>query len=779
MYNIEGVLFVLNYDEIFVLMDSDDFESAIKMINETLLTELPENEYSRLYYLLGEINTNYKYKKGNKKDAERFYLESTRRKPSFHIAYVKYTNLIDDNHIKERFLNEGLVEHPKSTEIITELLKIDNNYSRGNGPQIIDSKITASNVYKLIEVLYEKNEHKLIDTIINSHAKEIMDDDLNGYLQLQLVRGISKIELAMYSESLEICLEILTKDTHNSLTYCHYVLLSYSYFKLNDFDKAIEYILKVPVNNILEDFFGSPYSKMDLLFDNVMSKYLTELSKIKHKNFDATHVKAILALYLYKPSETFDLIRYTSSHLNNLIQYSKKHKDNIHVAVAIYNMANNFKRIEDMYLSIYNLIMNDSNPTDNFCIFSEDVDHMSYETCKMITDHLQKNINLLYDKDLQVLFEQIIDPLISLIVDTEFAEKSILLEQLCKTIDFNQIYRYSSKLFELAVSLNEKSDLRASQKYYSYILEQNKSNSAVLNNLGVIYHKQNQYIEAEKLFAEAYSIDESKDLYYKNLVSIRNENLIRKQALQYILDEPIKRVLVIKSIYEAVSNGYFSLTGYSHFDKILNTLVDKNDFNKMVELRYFEYIDSSFTPKGYYLNLFIVDFFNHNNKVILMNKDKSQFTLKQYISLGYDGDLIKQISNIKNTEYADIISNDVNECVNSIIINNQKSAIVMAGSIIEALLLNYYIEHGVTNITLPGKQPKKVSECKLQEMIDYAQSIGILSNRNFHMAHVLRDFRNYIHPDKVLREKYIPNQQEVDTIWNLFKQIINDILPRV
>ena len=139
-------------------------------------------------------------------------------------------------------------------------------------------------------------------------------------------------------------------------------------------------------------------------------------------------------------------------------------------------------------------------------------------------------------------------------------------------------------------------------------------------------------------------------------------------------------------------------------------------------------------------------------------------------------DLISQINLIQDLEYSDIIIININECVNSILIKNDKSAIVLAGSITEAVLMYQLKQNGITTINVNNKN-KPIANCSLQDLIDEAQRINILNARNYYSAHIVRDYRNFIHPDKMIRERAVTNNKLVSTIWNLLKEIINELLP--
>lgn len=64
---------------------------------------------------------------------------------------------------------------------------------------------------------------------------------------------------------------------------------------------------------------------------------------------------------------------------------------------------------------------------------------------------------------------------------------------------------------------------------------------------------------------------------------------------------------------------------------------------------------------------------------------------------------------------------------------------------------------------------RKIYDWKLTELIDVAHEIGILNLDVKKFSHVLRDFRNYIHPYHQMSHRFSPDQGTVDICWQVFK----------
>lgn len=75
-----------------------------------------------------------------------------------------------------------------------------------------------------------------------------------------------------------------------------------------------------------------------------------------------------------------------------------------------------------------------------------------------------------------------------------------------------------------------------------------------------------------------------------------------------------------------------------------------------------------------------------------------------------------------------------------------KATHVLAGSIIEALLVDYLLT--LRTADAKGKDPLKMD---LSELIAECRNLGILSDRTEHLSTVVRGYRNLIHPGRILR----------------------------
>lgn len=101
--------------------------------------------------------------------------------------------------------------------------------------------------------------------------------------------------------------------------------------------------------------------------------------------------------------------------------------------------------------------------------------------------------------------------------------------------------------------------------------------------------------------------------------------------------------------------------------------------------------------------------------------------------------------------------------------------IFLLGSTLEGILLAVALKDQpkyMRSKTAPKDRTgavKRVHDWKLAELIDVAHEVGDLKLDVKKFSHVLRDFRNYIHPFHQMEHSFNPDQHTVDICWQVFK----------
>ncbi|MGW6901486.1 hypothetical protein ACWGF2_33595 [Streptomyces sp. NPDC054919] len=98
------------------------------------------------------------------------------------------------------------------------------------------------------------------------------------------------------------------------------------------------------------------------------------------------------------------------------------------------------------------------------------------------------------------------------------------------------------------------------------------------------------------------------------------------------------------------------------------------------------------------------------------------------------------------------------------------AAIIMLGSLLEGVLLTTVLARNPS--LLGNKSPDHVS---LKILIDICRSAGWLDADVERYSHELREYRNFVHPHKEVREAHTPDRDTLDVSWSVVNAALNDL----
>ncbi len=170
--------------------------------------------------------------------------------------------------------------------------------------------------------------------------------------------------------------------------------------------------------------------------------------------------------------------------------------------------------------------------------------------------------------------------------------------------------------------------------------------------------------------------------------------------------------------------------------------------------------------------------FKRLDKVIIDESPKYAEVLKEeeFLKLTYDID----IDTLKlDTNVNEIIKSRLNEVEACIRSNAPLAAIFLIGSMLEGILLGIASDYpkifnranSAPKIRDTGKV-RTFSEWSLNNFIDVAHEIGMLKQDVKKFSHVVRDFRNYIHPYQQMTEQFAPDKQTAMICFQVLKAVI-------
>ncbi|HLE63324.1 MAG TPA: hypothetical protein VI750_09300 [Pyrinomonadaceae bacterium] len=140
---------------------------------------------------------------------------------------------------------------------------------------------------------------------------------------------------------------------------------------------------------------------------------------------------------------------------------------------------------------------------------------------------------------------------------------------------------------------------------------------------------------------------------------------------------------------------------------------------------------------------------------------------------------------VPNPAMQSILQRRWSECSKCIMAGAPLAAIVMMGGLLEALLLaRVHKEPNKTLVFKASSAPKNRSTSKalqlqewtLRHYIDVAHELGWISTSAKDIGEVVRDYRNYIHPQKELSHGVELRDGDAELFWEIAKSISRQLL---
>ncbi|MDR6560031.1 MULTISPECIES: hypothetical protein [unclassified Arcicella] len=125
---------------------------------------------------------------------------------------------------------------------------------------------------------------------------------------------------------------------------------------------------------------------------------------------------------------------------------------------------------------------------------------------------------------------------------------------------------------------------------------------------------------------------------------------------------------------------------------------------------------------------------------------------------------------ISDKNFKELLERDFQELETCLSVKATKSVLVLSGSIIEALLIEYFLQFLPTAYTR-----EKIFKLTFQELLDLSEKEILLTPREKNLAWVIKDYRNLIHPGKEIRKDEKFDFESAQISFSLVKIIVNAI----
>lgn len=172
--------------------------------------------------------------------------------------------------------------------------------------------------------------------------------------------------------------------------------------------------------------------------------------------------------------------------------------------------------------------------------------------------------------------------------------------------------------------------------------------------------------------------------------------------------------------------------------------------------------------------------FEKLDKIIIENKEKtSEMSENEFLQLSFDSSIDRIGLEYLLTE---ILKMRILEAESNTSIGNSLSSILLIGSIMEGILLGVALKYPdafnkcnsapIDNIT---QKVKKFNNWTLNDFINSAYELRIINEDVKKFSHVVREFRNYIHPYQQLQSQFRPTKDTALICLQVLKALISQL----
>lgn len=754
-------------------MNNQEYEELEKILNKN-------NNELIVKYQLGIVYSCQYEKKQKAIDIFKELIEMNFHKQYIYIFLAEHTF---DYKERVNIIKCGVSLFPKNEILNRFLLEITTNSSEGEMIYLNlsdkDCLVDYDNL-KMAELYYQDKKYERAIGYLDKIDLQEQNDYANNYIVL--LKNICNYYLKN-----NINLKEIRKYTIGNLKkefgYLGFYLEIAHYINKKDYKKTNELIINLPYNVFSDTFFEvfvkngryPCYFEFENLLNDINSIIL-ELDEVEKKSKNKIETLKIV----YKLQYDYEEIKLSKKEIKEYIKIIK---------------AEFFENKEECLVEIYfDLLMKNKNEEEAINFMFENYLY-SFRYDKVIDfekyEFSLSSIKLIYSKmlsrslrtEINKKEEELIVVLIKLLyMNKEYIKVCDVSEKYESKIDFQK----KDVLFEIAYSYAEiENDVKA-EKLYLKILKKDKNNSSVLNNLGIIYEKHGKIDKALEHLQKAESINHN-EIHIRNIkrCNITLEEKKKNQEEMIEGKENIKKenIFIINkflSFCEHQNDSGDIICSYSELPIFLNINAEKANevLNTFLRKKYlFKQINHSYdTNKSVYkinndVESEIINIKNNNKLMNDVANKLNNISLEKMENMNLN-DKFSKISSITNTEICSILKRDYYELFMAYTIDNQKSVTILAGGIIETILI-YIIKKNDSTIG------NKIYDLDLTQLLNKCQNNNYISSVPLNFINGLKKYRNFVHPGVEIREnkKGIKIADEsIDLLWGFVNWLIDYVL---
>lgn len=761
-------------EEFYKMLDNKEF----KVLEEKLKNEYTHNKDNEIKYQLGICYGEQFNKIDDAKEIFKELMNTDYKTPYIYLFNAKYTKCDIE---KIKILKEGLRIYPKSNSLNNMLLFFLKDDEKEKHYQKLEENniLQVSSIINMISYYFEKENFSEASKIFKDKKIQIEDINFNDK-DLKLIRILSG-----YLNNEEVNLDeinALVISDNNTINETILRLIEIEIVSVNNIEKAkellqqVNYCSKYP-DDFIEIINFSDYTSSYFTMKKILFKIIDKLELAFKDEKEKRKLRIIKSLhYLYWEEDNIKKaqIKLIAKDLNEELK-STKNIEIYSFLLDIYKKLKDNKKYLITYINFIENCRNKENSEIDFNDFSE-------EELNYATEYICNNIKIYtFNSD---RYQQLIE----IIIQELFTRKKYTeIIKITKAIDFKQL-NYLNFGFELAYSYKELNMDEESKKTYEDYINKYKNSSAAINNLGVIYEKESNLEKAIELYQNAESISHD-EIYVNNIKRCREileENKKEKEkayeALSKFEKENIWVINELKLFYADCDNNYNVICPYRKLPSLLKCNDSKSQelFNRFLDNNYiFKNKNHNYDTNSnvYRINTVIyeriIELEKENGIVSNFTDCLNNFTIENLKKLNYI-ETYQKLSEIKDIKIKDIFIRDYNELIYNYLSSKSKAVILMSGTIIELLLLYILELNNISKYSIGSKKKNKnVEEMDISEMLEVCETEKLINNTPQKFIDGLKNFRNFVHPGKELREKLLEiDKQTIDLSMSIVRWLI-------
>lgn len=760
-------------EDFFKMLDNREYGE----LEEKLKKEYSDNRNNEVKYQLG-ICYGKQYKIDDAKEIFK-ELMNTDFKPSYIYSFnARYTK---GNIEKVKILKEGLRIYPDNIMMNNQLLCYLENEKKEEYYAELEKKsmLQVSSVMEMISYYFEKEDFVNVNKIFKD-KKELLKENDSFEKDIELIRILS-----CYLNNEEINLDeinslmILENNTVNETILR---LIEIDIVSNKDIVKAKKLLKQINYNLEFQDDFieiidFSDYNSYCFSIKKILFNIIEKLENKFDTEDNKRKLRIVKSVY-YLFWEEKDIKKIELRLIEKDLKEEIKGEENAELYYFLLDIYEKLKDNKKYFISYINFIENCERRKKTLI----DFECFNELELNYAINYICENIRI-YDfnsKKYQELIE-------SLIEELHKRNKYEEIIKITENIDIKKL-NYLNFGFELAYAYKSLKMDKEAREMYEEFISKNPDSAAAINNLGVIYENDGNVERALELYEKAEGI--SHDKIYTDNIKRCNEHIEERkkeeekeyEALEIFEKENIWVINELKLFYSASDENNNVICSYSKLPILLKCGEAKAQelLNKFLQNNYiFKNKNHNYNTASsvYRINTVIyerIKEIDKENEIVSNFTDNlNNFTIENLKKLDYV-EIYQKLSEIKDEKIKNIFIRDYNELIYNYLSNQSKTVVLMSGTIIELLLLYILELNNITKYAVGTKsKSKKIEEMDITEMLEVSTAEKLIHNAPQKFIDGMKNFRNFVHPGKELREKILEiDKQTVDLLMSIVRWLI-------